>query len=142
MTGAAEGHIDRLVKARWLAIGLSQTDLADVLGAAFDQARRDGSKLNGTNGTDATRLMQVAEALDIRVELFHSHAGMEQAEPDAALAERDSMNSLQSLLELRLLRAFHELRDHRTRRTLVYLAEQIVKRQANRANGRAPDDAG
>jgi hypothetical protein len=86
--------------------------------------------------------MQVAEALDIPVELFHSHAGMEHEEPDAALAERDSMSSLQSLLELRLLRAFHELRDHRTRRTLVYLAEQIVKRQANRGDGRGPDDAG
>jgi transcriptional regulator with XRE-family HTH domain len=139
VTGAPEGQIERLVKARWLAIGLSQTDLADVLGAAFDQARRDGPKLNGA---DATRLMQVAEALDIPVELFHSHAGMEQEEPDAALAERESMSSLQSLLELRLLRAFHELRDHRTRRTLVYLAEQIVKRQANRGDGRAPDDAG
>jgi transcriptional regulator with XRE-family HTH domain len=139
MTGAAEGHIDRLVKARWLAIGLSQTDLADVLGAAFDQARRDSPK---SNGADASRLMQVAEALDIPVELFRGHAGMEQEEPDAALAERESMSSLQSLLELRLLRAFHELRDHRTRRTLVYLAEQIVKRQANRGDGRAPDDAG
>jgi transcriptional regulator with XRE-family HTH domain len=139
MSNLTDGPIDRLVKARWLAIGLSQTDLADVLGAAFDQARRDGSKLNGA---DASRLMQVAEALDIPVELFHSHAGMEQDEPDAALAERDSMNSLQSLLELRLLRAFHELRDHRTRRTLVFLAEQIVKRQANRGDGRSPDDAG
>jgi transcriptional regulator with XRE-family HTH domain len=138
MTGATDGHIDQLVKARWLAIGLSQTDLADVLGAAFDQARRDGAKLNGV---DAGRLMQVAEALDIPVELFHSHAGMEQDEPDAALAERETMGSLQSLLELRLLRAFHELHDHRTRRTLVYLAEQIVKRQANRG-GHAPDDAG
>jgi transcriptional regulator with XRE-family HTH domain len=139
MSNLPDGQIDRLVKARWLAIGLSQTDLADVLGAAFDQARRDGSKLNGA---DASRLMQVAEALDIPVELFHSHAGMEPDEPDAALAERDSINSLQSLLELRLLRAFHELRDHRTRRTLVYLAEQIVKRQANRGDGHGPDDAG
>jgi transcriptional regulator with XRE-family HTH domain len=139
MTGVADGHIDRLVKARWLAIGLSQTDLADVLGAAFDQARRDGPK---SNGADASRLMQVAEALDIPVELFHSHAGIEQEESEAALAERDGMSPLQSLLELRLLRAFHELRDHRTRRTLVYLAEQIVKRQANRGDGRGPDDAG
>jgi transcriptional regulator with XRE-family HTH domain len=138
MMGASDGHIDRLVKARWLAIGLSQTDLAEVLGAAFDQARRDGSRLNGT---DASRLMQVAEALDIPVELFHSHAGIEQEEADPSSAE--SMNSLRSLLELRLLRAFQELRDHRTRRTLVYLAEQIVKRQAHRdGDDRAPDDAG
>jgi transcriptional regulator with XRE-family HTH domain len=138
MTGGTDGNIDRLVKARWLAIGLSQTDLAEVLGAAFDQARRDGSRLNAT---DASRLMQVAEALDIPVELFHSHAGIEQDEADPSSAE--SVSSLRSLLELRLLRAFHELRDHRTRRTLVYLAEQIVKRQAHReGDDRVPDDAG
>ena len=29
-----DGQIDQLVKARWLAIGLSQNDLAEVLGAA------------------------------------------------------------------------------------------------------------
>lgn len=36
-----DGQIDQLVKARWLAIGLSQNDLAEVLGAAprFPTAR-------------------------------------------------------------------------------------------------------
>ena len=34
MTGkSTDGQIDQLVKAKWLAIGLSQYDLAEVLGA-------------------------------------------------------------------------------------------------------------
>jgi hypothetical protein len=37
---------------------------------------------------------------------------------------------------LRLLRVFRELQDHNTRRMLIQLAEQIVKRQAR------PDNAG
>ena len=37
---ASDGQIDRLVKARWLAIGLSQSDLAEVLGAANHAAWR------------------------------------------------------------------------------------------------------
>jgi transcriptional regulator with XRE-family HTH domain len=125
--GARDGHIDQLVKARWLAIGLSQTDLAEVLGAAFLQTPKDD---NGPDGTGASRLMQVAEELDIPLALFSSHpVGTGQDEPDHPLAE--NLSSLQSLLELRLLRAFHELRDHRTKRMLIRLAEQIVKRQAD-----------
>jgi hypothetical protein len=74
--------------------------------------------------------MQVAEELDIPLALFSSHpVGTGQDEPDHPLAE--NLSSLQSLLELRLLRAFHELRDHRTKRMLIRLAEQIVKRQAD-----------
>ena len=30
---SSDGQIDQLVKARWLALGLSQNDLAEVLGA-------------------------------------------------------------------------------------------------------------
>jgi transcriptional regulator with XRE-family HTH domain len=127
MSNATDGHIDRLVKARWLAIGLSQSDLAEVLGAAFRQTPKDG---NRSDGADAGRLMQVAEALDIPVEFFHSHAAT-TAQQESAASSAETFASLQSLLELRLLRAFHELRDQRTRRLLVHLAEQILKRQAN-----------
>jgi hypothetical protein len=124
MGNLTDGPIDRLVKARWLAIGVSQSDLAEVLDAAFQQGQNEG---NGSNGADANRLLQVAEALDF----LHSHAvRVEQREPESLSAQNAS--SLQSLLELRLLRAFHELSDNRTRRMLVHLAEQIVKRQANR----------
>jgi len=127
MNKVTEAHLDQLVKARWLAIGLSQTDLAEVLDAAFKQTQRDGTGSNDGAG----RLMQVAEALDIPLDFFGSHAVKTKAEePD--LSAPETSGSLNSLLELRLLRAFHELRDHPTKRMLVHLAEQIVKRQANR----------
>jgi transcriptional regulator with XRE-family HTH domain len=125
MSNATDGLIDQLVKARWLAIGLSQADLVEVLDVAFRQAQKDG---NGSNDAGAARLMQVAEALDIPLDFFHGHAV--RTRPEAP--ELSSDETFSSLLELRLLRAFHELGDHRTRRMLVHLAEQIVKRQANR----------
>jgi transcriptional regulator with XRE-family HTH domain len=130
MSNATDEHIDRFLKARWLAIGLSQTDLAEVLDAVFT---KDG---NGPNGADASRLMQIAEALDVSLDLFRGQAvGSRQERHDPSYAE--TRCSLHSLLELRLLRAFHELSEHRTKRLLVHLAEQIVKRQVNR-----PGDAG
>jgi transcriptional regulator with XRE-family HTH domain len=127
MSDATDGPVDRLVNARWIEIGLSQADLAEVLDAALQQTSMDDI---GSNRACAGRLMQVAEALGVPVDLFHGQtvrAG--QRNPD--LSSPQNMSSLQPLLELRLLRAFHELRDHRVKRMLVQLAERIIKRQAN-----------
>src|SRR5258707_9386 len=124
--GGIDGPIDQLVKARWLAIGLSQTDLAEVLGAASPQTQKDDS---GPDGADTSRLMQVAEELDLPLDFFHSPAL--GAGPNGFDHSADPRGSLQSLLELRLLRAFHELRDHRTKRMLIRLAGQIVRRNSS-----------
>ena len=125
MSNSTEGPIDQLVKARWLALGLSQKDLAEVLQPAAKAA-------NGSGRPDAGRLMQVADALGVSHELFQGLA------PSARTTESLGTDSeaMQALLELRLLRVFRELQDHNTRRMLIQLAEQIVKRQAR------PDNAG
>jgi transcriptional regulator with XRE-family HTH domain len=120
--GSTDGHIDQLVKARWLAIGLSQADLAKILGATFQPTSNDG---NASNRVDADRLMQVAEALDIPVDFI---CGTEREATGLSSAQR--ARSLQSVLELRLLRAFQALTDLRTKEVLVHLAEALVKRQA------------
>jgi hypothetical protein len=122
--GPTDGHIDQLVKARWLAIGLSQTDLAEVLDATFQQPA-DG---NGSNCVDTDRLMQVAEALEIPADFFYGKTIRTEQEASSA----QCASSLQSVLALRLMRAFQDLTDLRTREVLVQLAEQIVKRQMHR----------
>jgi transcriptional regulator with XRE-family HTH domain len=128
MTGnATDGHIDQLVKARWLAIGLSQSDLAEVLGAAIKQNPADGD----TSRAAAGRLMQIADALGFQPNFVRSSAETRQ-ETKQDHSPEQSGGSLQSLLDLRLLRAFRELHDHRSKRMLIHLAEQMVRRQANR----------
>jgi len=123
-----DGHIDQLVKARWLAIGLSQTDLAEVLDGTFQQTPDDG---NGSNCIDADRLVQVADALQIPIDFFYGQTiGTEREAPDLSSAQR--INSLQSVLALRLLRAFQDMTDLRTKEVLILLAEQIVKCQGSR----------
>ena len=122
--GPTDGRIDQLVKARWLAIGLSQTDLAEVLDATFQQTA-DG---NGSNCVDTDRLMQVAEVLEIPADFFYGKTIRTEQEASSALCS----SSLQSVLALRLMRAFQDLTDLRTKEVLVQLAEQIVKRQMHR----------
>jgi transcriptional regulator with XRE-family HTH domain len=119
----SDGQIDRLVKARWLAIGLSQSDLAEVLSAALKPKFDEGER---SRPLDPGRLRQIAEALEIPADLLRSAGdGVRRS----SAAEHDLP---QSLLDLRLLRAFRELQDSRTKRTLIHLAEQLVKRQMNR----------
>ena len=119
---AIDGQIDQIIKARWLAIGLSETDLAEVLGLA-SQPDDD----NAANETGAGRLVQIAEALDVPVDVLFHRPGKSQ--PNGSLSP---FTPLQSLLALRLLRAFHALTDQGTKEVVVQLAEQIVKRQTGR----------
>jgi transcriptional regulator with XRE-family HTH domain len=124
MTGdTSEGHLDQLVKARWLAIGLSQSDLAEVLGAAIKYTSADGDASRAAAG----RLMQIAGALGFSPNFVRS-----SAETGQEHSPEQSSVSLQSLLDLRLLRAFRELQDHRSKRMLIHLAERIVRREATR----------
>jgi hypothetical protein len=123
MNNVTEAHLDQLVKARWLAIGLSQSDLAEVLSAAFKQTPADGD----TSRAAAGRLMQIADALGFSPNFVRS-----SAEAGQEHSPEQSGCSLQSLLDLRLLRAFRELQDHRSKRMLIHLAERIARRQATR----------
>lgn len=126
MSKSTEGHIDQLVQARWREIGLSQSDLAEVLGAMPPQ--RTG-RPNGRDAVDIERLRQVASALGVSVDLFNGRASSAAAR--ARRLPEPGSASLQSLLELRLLRLFRELHDVDTKRILIDLTAQIVKRQAD-----------
>jgi hypothetical protein len=116
----SDAQIDSLVKAGWLAIGLSQRDLADVLDAALSPPASSKDELDRSE-----RMIEVAEALDIALDLHRAGA------TDTGTASPKLSRSLLSLLDLRLLRAFCRLEDRRTKLMLVHLAEQIVKRRTN-----------
>ena len=107
-------------------MGLTQTDLAEVLGLAFQEKDDTASHETGTG-----RIAQIAQALDVPVSVFYRRPG-ETAQQEQNLSSLAPSNALQSLLALRLLRAFHALTDQATKEVVVQLAEQIVKRQLNR----------
>jgi transcriptional regulator with XRE-family HTH domain len=129
MSNSTDAQIDQLLKARWLALGLSQNDLAEVLGA---RGQPTSKTANAARRPDVERLMQVADALGVSHDLFQGLATTLRKVDDC---EADNA-AMQALLELRLLRVFRELADHNAKQVLIQLAEQIVKRQ------NAPDSAG
>ncbi|MGY3620959.1 hypothetical protein [Bradyrhizobium sp. USDA 10063] len=96
----------------------------------WEQRLRNGQGAQtARDAVDIERLRQVASALGVSVDLFNGRASSAAART-RRLPEPGSA-SLQSLLELRLLRLFRELHDVDTKRILIDLAAQIVKRQAD-----------
>jgi hypothetical protein len=82
-SSASDGHIDRLVKARWLAIGLSQSDLAEILDAAFEAPVK---AKGATDNAGVDRLIDAAEALDIPADRLRERAAC-QGEAELKIAE-------------------------------------------------------
>src|SRR5713226_9094235 len=110
MTGnPTDGQTDRLIKARLREIGLLQADLAELLNAAFQPPPKDRDR---PAGPDAGRLAQVATALGIPAHFLRDNLAAGSREK-AAPSSAEGLGSQQSLLELRLLRAFCELHDPR-----------------------------
>ena len=121
MSTSQDDQIDQLVQARWRAIGLSQADLAEILCAGASLQK------NGVDGTvkiDTGRLATVAEMLGVTADILNRRPATPAQTHGGQASE-----SLQSLLELRMLRVFRDVKDPDTKRILIELAEQIVKRQ-------------
>ena len=121
MSTSQDDQIDQLVQARWRAIGLSQADLAEILCAGASLQKHG---VDGTVKIDTGRLATVAEMLGVAADMLNRRPAATAQAHGGQAAE-----SLQSLLELRMLRVFREVQDPDTKRILIELAEQIVKRQ-------------
>jgi transcriptional regulator with XRE-family HTH domain len=100
--------------------GLSQSDLAEKIGVAFQQVQKYES---GANRVGASRLSRIAAALGISIgELFEppQHKSPNSKSPFHLLAERDA---------LRVLKAFARMTDPRVRRAVARLVESVADQQ-------------
>jgi transcriptional regulator with XRE-family HTH domain len=100
--------------------GLSQSDLAEKIGVAFQQVQKYES---GANRVGAGRLSRIAAALGIAIgELFEpsQHKSPHSTSPFQLLAERDA---------LRVLKAFARTTDPRVRRAIAQLVESVADQQ-------------
>jgi transcriptional regulator with XRE-family HTH domain len=113
--------------------GISQTVLAEQLGVTFQQVQKYEK---GTNRIGASRLSQIATALDISVaELFEPSNGKtsEIDSPFKLLAEPGA---------LRVLKAYVRTADPAVRRAIVNLIEGIAGREPSSRGAVARQDRG
>jgi transcriptional regulator with XRE-family HTH domain len=105
-------EVDRLVgariRARRIALGLSQLDLAGLIGCTYQQLHKYE---RGINRLAATRLFLCAEALRVSVDYFFEREG--------TLIQRERMM-------LDLARMFNEITDERVRLALAMVAASLA----------------
>jgi transcriptional regulator with XRE-family HTH domain len=105
---------------------MSQTDLANLLGLTFQQIQKYE---NGANRVGASRLMQIAQALDVPIHAFFDGAGPQTDDPVSPIRFVGDQQAL------RLVQAFADIEDAGLRRSVVSLVEGIAERKTQ--EGRA-----
>jgi transcriptional regulator with XRE-family HTH domain len=110
--------VGRNIRVYRLAKGLSQTELADSLGVSFQQVQKYEK---GVNRVGSGRLYQISGILDAPVMSFFE--GGESQVHSKAASPLDLLTDPQSL---RLVKAFAEIPNPKTRRSVVALVEAMI----------------
>ena len=117
-------HVGGRVRMRRMMIKMSQEKLGDALDLTFQQVQKYEK---GTNRIGASRLQQIAGILGVPVDFFFNGAPSGETPADG-FAEQAAPTYEADLLTadgLKLLRAFHVIKDQKVRRRLVELAQAL-----------------
>jgi transcriptional regulator with XRE-family HTH domain len=114
-SGQPEIEMGKKIRLRRVEQRLSQSDLGERLGLSFQQVQKYEK---GVNRVGASRLQQIATALDVSVTFFY--------DGDGKTKEVESLLFLDSAFSLRLLRAYSKIKDQAIQRHMVSLMEAVA----------------
>jgi transcriptional regulator with XRE-family HTH domain len=114
-SGKPEIEMGRKIRLRRVEQRLSQSVLGEKLGVSFQQIQKYEK---GANRVGASRLQQIATALDVPVTFFY--------DSDGKTKEVESLLFLDSAFSLRLLRAYSNIKNEAVRRQMVSLMEAVA----------------
>jgi transcriptional regulator with XRE-family HTH domain len=109
--------VGRNIRVHRLVKGLTQEVLGEKLGVTFQQIQKYEK---GTNRVGSGRLYQIAAILEMPVTAF-----FEGGEPSTALRNSSPYDLLADPVSLRMVQAFSEIADHKTRRAVLALVESM-----------------
>ena len=115
-SGRPDIEMGKKIRLRRVEQRLSQSDLGEKLGVSFQQVQKYEK---GVNRVGATRLQQIATALDVSVTFFY--------DGDGKTKEVESLLFLDSTFSLRLLRAYSKIQDQVIQRHMVSLMEAVAE---------------
>ena len=125
----SENTVDRRLgqrlRARRLEAGFSQEKLADLLGLTFQQVQKYEK---GVNRIAASRLVDIANALDVPVSFFFD--GLSAASPGGVAEEGNEglvFDTLATPDGLHLMTLFASIRNPRIRRRVVELVRALAE---------------
>jgi transcriptional regulator with XRE-family HTH domain len=114
-SGKPEIEMGKKIRLRRVEQRISQSDLGEKLGVSFQQVQKYEK---GVNRVGATRLQQIATALDVSVTFFY--------DSDGKTKEVESLLFLDSAFSLRLLRAYSKIKDQAVQRQMVSMMEAVA----------------
>lgn len=118
---ARDAEIGKRIRALRLERGLSQTDLADSLKLTFQQVQKYEK---GVNRVSATRLLEIAENLNIPIMFFYG-ATTRTDTPDTDSVEA-GLEFMTTAGAVRLMRAYSQMNSGK-RVALAKLAEEMAR---------------
>jgi len=121
-SGPHDIELGRRVRLRRVEQQISQDELGKALGVSFQQVQKYE---RGTNRVSASRLQQIATALDVPVTFFYDDASAGKR-TNSDKREVESLLFVDSAFSLRLLRAYTSIKDQAVQRQFVTLVESIV----------------
>jgi transcriptional regulator with XRE-family HTH domain len=119
-------HVGNRVRQRRLALGMSQSKLAEAVGLTFQQIQKYEK---GTNRVSGSRLQPFANILKVSVPFFfeggpNAPSQRKAGAIDPSIAYLSEFTSSKD--GLALIKAFMKLKDAKLRRGIVNLVEQIA----------------
>ena len=127
-------HVGERFKQRRTLLGLSQIQVADTLGITFQQIQKYEK---GTNRVSASRLVDMANILDVNIMYFFDEmpASVSKQSPRlrANLMEdpfKDITDNPMTKREtLTLVRAYYKITDEKKRRSIITLCKSLAEQK-------------
>jgi transcriptional regulator with XRE-family HTH domain len=120
-------HVGGRVRMRRMMLGVTQMNLGDALGIAFQQVQKYE---NGTNRVSASRLQHISHILQVPISFFFEEAppvpGQYKGNGATAPTPAYVTEFLSSTEGLALTNAFMRIKQPKLRRSIVKLVEEIA----------------
>jgi transcriptional regulator with XRE-family HTH domain len=126
-------HVGGRIRLRRTLLGISQTTLAEAMGLTFQQVQKYEK---GTNRVSSSRLVDVANALDVEVPYFFEEmSATVQGQTPAMLMDvknlprpSDEKNPMAKRETLELVRAYYRITDPAVRKRMFELTKAVASR--------------
>ena len=132
--GPIDVHVGARLRQRRTLMGMSQTNLGDVLGVSFQQVQKYE---NGANRISASRLFDLARVFDVPIEYFFDDipAAVAASSPaqGGGKAKKPPSYELDPMAKretLQLVRAYYKIKDADVRKRLRELATALGARSS------------
>jgi len=119
-----DAHVGSRLRQRRMLLGISQEQLAEMLGLTFQQVQKYE---RGTNRVSASRLFQLARALDTPITWFFDEMESDRGGDKEKAASAEDTDPMSRRETLELVRVYSRIDDRKVRKKLYEMAKALAE---------------